>query len=151
MICSSVRVLIWLLALCVPAQASAAAWLRANGPAHAHVEALTAAASATRPGPQAVRSGNADYAAWHAHEHASSRAVHHDHEAADDSVILIPDPGNDEHGAGAAAGKVSVTDMPAVLPCARCSPIASPGCGLANTAAAAFDSVDTLPLYRPPR
>ncbi|MEO7245959.1 MAG: hypothetical protein ABIX12_12550 [Rubrivivax sp.] len=139
--------MIWLLVVCVPAQASAAVSLRAKGPAHAHVEVPGAAQSAV----QAIEERDAEHAAWHAHEHEGSRAAHHDHDTADASVILIASPGDDDHGAGGGAGNASVIEMPGLLPSSLGSPIALAGRGLIDGTAVAFESRAALPLYRPPR
>ena len=147
MVCWGVRVLIWLLVVCVPVQASAAVSLRAKGPAHAHVEVPGAARLAA----QDIAAHDAEHAAWHAHAHQGHRATHHDHDAADDSVVLMASPGDDEHGAGGGAGKGSVIEIPGLLPSALGSPVALAGRGLSDATAVAFASCVALPLYRPPR
>ncbi len=133
MVCLGVRVLIWLLVVCIPAQASVASSLRAKGPAHAHIL------------------GNADQADWHRHAHEDSRAAHHDHDAADDSVVLLADSTDDDPGAGGATGKVAVIDLPGALPSALSSPSALTSRDLADSTPVAFESVAGVPLYRPPR
>ena len=163
----SVRLLIWLLLVSIPVQALTAVSLRARGPAHAHVEVSTVLhagfqAAADRDGPlilgdhhggarHAVHADHADHAVWHAQEHASSRAAHHDHGAADLSVVFIADASDDEPGAGGGAAKTSVIDLPGVLPWAPCNPASPPSCRLKDVAPVGFDSVAALPLYRPPR
>ncbi len=141
-----VRVLVWLLVVCVPAQAGAAVSLRAKGPAHAHVEVPSTARSAVK----AIKERDAEHEAWHAHEHEHG-AAHHHHDEDDDSVVLIASPDDDEHGAGGGAGKTSVIEMPGVLPPALGNPTAPVGRELGDTAAVAFESRTGLPLYRPPR
>jgi len=149
----AVRVLIWLLVICVPAQASLVTSLRARGPAHAHVEVPGAARWAA----QATAEHDAEHAAWHAHEHEHERggfrAAHHDHDAADNSVVPIASPGDDGHGAGAGGGtgKATAIEMPGLLPSALDSPIARAERRLSGATAVAFASQAASPLYRPPR
>ena len=144
----SVRLWIWVLLVSVPVQAFAAVSLRARGPAHTHTEASLTAHRAFQA---AFQSSTHDaHAASHTHEHAGSRAAHHDHDPADPSVIFIPD-GNEDDPVGAAASKASVPDLPGVLPCPWCGAAKAVGSALIQLAPMAFGSIVAAPLYRPPR
>ena len=139
------RWLIWLLALSVPAQASAGAWLRAQGPAHVHLGSIGEAG--IRSDIQAKRQGHG-----HAHGHAGSRIAPHEHEPAEAGVLYLNVGGDaDRGGTPQPADKASALESPALLPASvmeRCDRM----CAHAHAPASpAYASVPAQPLYRPPR
>lgn len=149
MVCWGVRVLIWLLVVCVPAQAGLVVSLRASGPAHAHVAVPGAALVAA----QATAGHDDEHDAWHAHEHGRRGfgAAHHDHDAADNSVVPITSPGDDGHGASGGGGKATAIEMPGLLPQALERAVARADRRPSDAIALAFASHAASPLYRPPR
>lgn len=154
MLRSGVRLLIWLLVVCIPAQATVAVTLRAKGPAHAHVEVSRAGQLSAQWGPHSNGDDGDDeaaHAAWHAREHEGSRAAHHHHDESDESVVPVADSGDDELGAGGATVKVSAIDMPGLLSSALSGQCALARLELSTVAPLAFDSITAVPLYRPPR
>ena len=139
------RWLIWLLALSVPAQASAGAWLRAQGPAHVHLGSIGEAG--IQSDVQAKRQGHG-----HAHGHAGSRIAPHEHEPVEAGVLYLSVGGDaDRGGTPQPADKASALESPALLPASfmeRCDRM----CTHARAPASpAYASVPAQPLYRPPR
>ncbi|MEO6410767.1 MAG: hypothetical protein ABIO45_18715 [Burkholderiaceae bacterium] len=139
------RWLIWLLALSVPAQASAGAWMRAHAPAHIHVGAVGDLHG--RSDVQVKQQGRG-----HAHGHAGSRIAPHEHELAEAGVLYVNEARDgDRGGTPQPADKASALESPALLPasfiecCDRfCTHARAP-------ASPAYASVPAQPLYRPPR
>ena len=135
------RWLIWLLALSVPAQASAGAWLRAQGPAHLHLDAIGSGRAASQ------QTGHG-----HSHGHAGSRIAPHEHAPAQDGVLYLSDGGGtDRGGTPQSADKASALEIPG-LPTAssveRCERVCL--CWRASPALY-FASVSAQAPYRPPR
>ncbi|MEO6280190.1 hypothetical protein [Roseateles sp.] len=143
--------MIWLLLVCIPAQAGVSASLRAMGPAHSHAGAPTLLQVAYQWAKHTVNVVGFDHATSHWREHAGSGLAHHDHDATDTTVVLVADPGDAGSGAGPAGGKVSSIDLPAILPCELVSPVALVTLCFAWAVAVAFNSVVTRLPYRPPR
>ncbi len=136
------RWLIWLMAFCVPAQASAGVWLRVHGPAHVHV-------GGAAPAPSLA---DAQRHHGHAHGHAGARIAPHEHPVSQAGVLYLSDAGDSERaGPAQPADKGSALDSPVLLAGAL-----APRCGLSCVPASAavlhaFASVAAESLYRPPR
>lgn len=124
--------MLWLLALVLPLQGSAAVVFGAMGPAHAHRAASAAAPVLEdlrrwRPAVQPAASGFAALGLGHAHAHAGNAVQRHYHARTDGSVVPadLGDVGDTDEGAG-----VSAVAVLALLP--RVAAWAPPGAASAD-------------------
>lgn len=137
------RLVIGLIALCLPLQGWSIAASRGAGLAHVHAgpaAGQTSSASADESDPSHD----------HGSEHHHAGAEHHEHAAGDDSVIFIDD-GSDAAPAQAVAAQRIPTDIDIPLaspPSAFTDGTATP---LPRAAPARFRSHIGEPLERPPR
>lgn len=139
---SWLRLTIWLLVLCVPAQGFGIAMSRASGPGHFHL-------AETASSHDDVHDHDHDHDAGHHHPH--SLIEHHQHDAGDSSVVIVEDDrGAATETTGTASQRV-VADIETILPSPGAIAVAPAALREREAAPRRFDSHVGDPLERPPR
>lgn len=143
-ICCLRRLVIGLIALCLPLQGWSIAASRGAGLAHVHsgsAAGQSSAASADEPEPSH----------HHGSEHHHAHAEHHEHADDDESVIFIDDGGVDSGPAQAVAAQRTLADIDIPLASPRPAFTGGTATPLPEAAPARFRSHIGEPLERPPR